>query len=88
MILDVKNAFNSAKWNGIIREIKSRQITVELTSVVQSDLSDIWLSVDGQWMEIAAGLPHESVLGPVLWTILYDEVLKLDMPEGVTIICR
>ena len=40
----------------------------------------------GKWMEITAGVPQEFVLGPVLWTILYDDVLKLDMPEGVTII--
>ncbi|KAJ3665145.1 hypothetical protein Zmor_000657 [Zophobas morio] len=34
VILDIKNAFNSARWDGIIRHIKRRQITVELTRVV------------------------------------------------------
>ena len=37
VILDVKNAFNSARWNGVIRKIKRRQIKVELTSVVENE---------------------------------------------------
>ncbi len=39
-LLNVKNAFNSARWNSIITEIKRRQISGELTSVVQSYPSD------------------------------------------------
>ncbi|KAJ3639583.1 hypothetical protein Zmor_002934 [Zophobas morio] len=38
--LNVKNAFSSARSNSIIRKIKRRQMSVELTSVVQSYPSD------------------------------------------------
>ncbi len=35
-------------------------------------------------METTAGVSQGPVLRPVLWTILYDDVLKLDTPERVT----
>ncbi|CAD7089303.1 unnamed protein product [Hermetia illucens] len=32
------------------------------------------------------GVPQGSVLGPLLWIIMYDGILKLQLPKGVTII--
>ena len=36
-------------------------------------------------MELATSVPHRSVLGPRLWNIFYDSVLKIKIP-GVNLI--
>lgn len=48
-----------------------------------SDLSRIG---EAERLEITCGVPQGSVHGPILWNVYYDGVLRMSMPEGVTII--
>lgn len=33
-------------------------------------------------MRISCNIPHSSVLGPLQWNVLYDEVLNMDAMKG------
>lgn len=33
------------------------------------------------------GIPECSVLGPTLWNVLYDEILREDLVEGISSFC-
>lgn len=37
-------------------------------------------------LKVTIGVPQESALGPTLWLVLYNSVLRLDQPEDVRVI--
>lgn len=85
--LDVQNAFNSAPWSGIIKELRKRKISRYLQNLICSYLENRTILVgENSTMTMTCGVPQGSVLGPTLWNIYYDGVLRLKMPEGITTI--
>lgn len=68
--IDVKNAFNSASWEAINRELGNMGASDQICKMVRSYLSNRTLlsdTADGRVMsEITAGVPQGSDLGPIL----------------------
>ena len=82
--LDVKNAFNSASWQIILDELKTRRINESLIRVISSYLSNRYIILcDGsnsKALQINSGVPQGSVFGPLCGTSCMMTYCELKCP--------
>lgn len=89
LALDVRNAFNSAPWEAIIEAAKAKDLPLGLLDSLEDYLSDRKIIASSRPGSVSfthtmcAGVPQGSVLGPDFWNLLYDSLLRLEMPEDV-----
>lgn len=81
--LDVKNAFNSASWEHIINKMKKLGIADYIVEIIKDYFTDREIGIDGYDRKMSCGVPQGSVIGPILWNIVYNGVLELNLGKEV-----
>jgi len=81
--LDVANAFNSVKWAKIAEALHGKGFPAYLVGIIQSYLSDPAVEYERSSRSTTCGVPQGSVLGSLVWNLIYDELLRVDTVRNV-----
>lgn len=81
VFLDISGAFDNAWWPMIIQSLKINECPAGLLKLLKSYLTD--RSVEFQWngarvtKGLTKGCPQGSILGPLLWNVMFETLLKM-----------
>ncbi|CAB0032789.1 unnamed protein product [Trichogramma brassicae] len=88
--LDVRNAFNSARWDNILAALRRLLVPDYLLRIIASYFSarvlDFTTDEGPESYEVTAGVPQGVSTGPDLWNVMYDAILRLNFDGDVRIV--
>lgn len=90
IFLDISNAFNNLWWPAVIRALRKMNCSKQILGIIQDYLSKrivIFRTESGSVeRRVNEGCPQGSLLGPVLWNIVFNELLEEFEESGIEIV--
>lgn len=78
---DIQGTFDVINWKVLAETVNTLPIGQYLKSLLKNYITDRTLSfkfVTGiEWFRLSRGLPQGSCIGPLLWLIVADRILKI-----------
>ena len=88
--IDIRNAFNTERWKICIEAMVQKKVPDYPLRMIDDYLSDRWVIYKGyKWSlieDMTCGVPQGSWVRPLVWNVMYDGFLRLDLPAGTSII--
>lgn len=85
--IDIKGAFDHVSHYSVVESMREKGLSENLVAVTADYLSGRSCSHQGVKRHLDRGCPQGSVLGPLLWNISYDSVLRLLREKGLFFAC-
>lgn len=90
MTFDIRNAFNTLKWSRIISEIGRRDFPCYLRKIIRAYFVGRRIVYYGAEYtvdrKVHKGVPQGSVIRPLLWKVVYDGLLSIEMSRGTKMV--
>ncbi|GBP63882.1 Retrovirus-related Pol polyprotein from type-1 retrotransposable element R1 [Eumeta japonica] len=87
IFLDISGAFDNAWWPMVLTKVKRGGFPPNLYRLLTDYFTDrrvgFLVGTEVVWKRSTMGCPQGSVLGPALWNVLLDDLLRLPFPAGV-----
>jgi len=81
--LDIHGAFDHVYHEEAIKAMRNRGVPQYITGIMTDYFKGRRVSVESKSMSMNRGCPQGSVLGPTIWNLIYDTVLKLLKELGI-----
>jgi hypothetical protein len=91
MAINIKNAFNTLRWETIIKKVVERKFPSKIVKLLRDYLRNRVIVISAKKgevkREIYAGVPQGSVIGSLLWNLVYDGLInKFDNLTNVKVV--
>lgn len=82
----MRNAFNSIRWDDVFEELARRGVPRYLRRLPFSYFRERKIAywAEGAWRIrcVYTVVPQGSAIGPLIWDVVYDGVLRIELPPG------